>query len=107
MISWLNLLCMANHNTKAPFNYSKEYPEWWDWWVKDCTKYYKQWFKCVMHEAKMREVPTLFIRFEDLVSNPEPELVKIMRFMTQLKDLDGTNAERRIKEVIAKGKKAT
>ena len=60
-----------------------------------------------MHDAKFREVPTLFVRFEDLVSNPEPELANIMRFLTHLKDLEGTNAERRIKEVIAKGQKAT
>jgi len=56
-----------------------------------------------MHDAKMRQVPTLFVRFEDLNNNPEPELRNIMRFMTGLKDLDGTNAERRVKEVMAKG----
>jgi len=60
-----------------------------------------------MHDAKMREVPTLFVRFEDLVLNPEAELVNIMRFLTHLKDLEGTNAERRVKEVIAKGQKAS
>lgn len=45
MLSWLNLLCLANHNSKAPFDYDKEYPEWWDWWVRDCTKHYKNWFR--------------------------------------------------------------
>jgi len=103
MISWLNLLCLGNHDSKAPFDFEKEYPEWWDWWVRDCTKHFKNWFKVVMHDAKMRQVPTLFVRFEDLNNNPEPELRNIMRFLTGLKDLDGTNAERRVKEVMAKG----
>jgi len=32
-------------------------------------------------DAKFRDVPMMFIRFEDLVMNPEPELYNIMRFM--------------------------
>ena len=45
----------------------------------------------------------LFIRFEDLVMDPEPQLYNLMRFMLGKKDLTGTNAERRIKEVVAMG----
>lgn len=29
IISWLNLICMACHNLKAPFVYCKQYPNWW------------------------------------------------------------------------------
>ena len=39
--------------------------------------------------------------------NPEPELYNLMRFMLGKRDLSGTNAERRIKEVLALGQKAT
>ena len=49
-----------------------------------------------MNEAKFREIPVLFVRFEDLVMNPEPELNNIMKFMLGENDLTGTNAERRI-----------
>lgn len=107
ILSWLNLICMANHSSKAPFTFSKEYPEWWKWWVKDCCKHISNWFKIVMKDARMREVPILFIRFEDLINDPEVELVNLMRFLTHLKDIEGTNAQRRIKEVLAKGKSAT
>jgi len=58
-------------------------------------------------DAKFREVPMLFLRFEDLVKNPEPELYKLMRFMLGMHDLTGTNAERRIKEVLSMDKKVT
>lgn len=48
-------------------------------------------------------MPILFIRFEDLVMNPEPELYNMMSFLLGKRDLAGTNAERRIKEVLAMG----
>ena len=65
------------------------------------------WYKTYMVDAERKDVPVLFLRFEDLVMNPEPELYKMMQFMLGIKDLTGTNAERRIKEVIAKGSSAT
>ena len=43
--SWLNLIALCNHNTKAPFDYDKEYPNWWDWWVKDCSTKMGLWYK--------------------------------------------------------------
>ena len=55
----------------------------------------------------MRQLPILFVRFEDLVTDPEPQLSNIMRFLLGIKHIEGTNAERRIKEVIAKGAAAT
>ena len=56
---------------------------------------------------KKRTCPMLFVRFEDLLLNPEPELTNIMRFFLGMNDISGTNAERRVKEVIALGHKAT
>ena len=60
-----------------------------------------------MRDAREKSAPVLFVRFEDLVSNPEPELYRMMKFLLGETDLTGTNAERRIKEVIAKGAGAT
>ena len=60
-----------------------------------------------MRDAREKGAPILFVRFEDLVSNPEPELYRMMKFLLGETDLIGTNAERRIKEVIAKGAGAT
>ena len=56
-----------------------------------------------MKDAKFRDVPILFIRFEDLVMNPEPEIENMMKFLLGKRDLTGTNCERRIKEVLAMG----
>ena len=67
----------------------------------------KLWYKVVIEDAKMKRVPYYFLRFEDLVNDPETQLMNIMRFLLGKKDITGTNAERRVKEVIAKGKSAT
>ena len=106
-LSWLHLVAMNNHAIKSPINYEEVYPEYFDWWVRDCCTYINQWMQQMMDDAKRREVPMLFIRFEDLVLNPEPQLYNLMRFMLGKNDLTGTNAERRIKEVLAMGHSAT
>jgi hypothetical protein len=87
--------------------FAEEYPIWWDWWVKDCIRNLKNWYKVVLHDARKRTVPTIFIRYEDLCERPDVQLNNIMKYITGLNDLTGTNAERRVNEVIAKGHKAT
>lgn len=67
----------------------------------------KNWYKVVLHDARKREVPTIFVRYEDLCNGPEEQLRNIMRYVIGLDNLQGTNAERRIAEVLAKGEKAT
>jgi len=106
-LSWLHLVAMNNHAMKSPFNYEELYPNYFDWWIKDCCTHINNWMLTMMRDAKFRSVPILFIRFEDLVMNPEPELYNMMSFLLGKRDLTGTNAERRIKEVMALGQEAT
>ena len=67
----------------------------------------KNWYQTFIRDSREKSAPVLFVRFEDLVTNPEPELYRMMKFLLGETDLTGTNAERRIKEVIAKGAGAT
>ena len=106
-ISWLNLLATHCHSSKCPFNFEELYPTYWDWWVKYIINHINNWMMIMITEARERRLPILFLRFEDLVMNPEPELIKIMRFLIDRDDLSGTNAERRIKEVLSMGEQAT
>jgi hypothetical protein len=107
ILSWLNLVSTMSHAIKVPFDYAVEYPNWWQKWVEKLVKEVKQWYGTLMYHARKRDVPTIFVRFEDLLMNPKPELDLMMRFFTGLPQLKGTNAERRISEVIAMGKNAT
>ena len=71
IISWLNLCTTATHHSRAPFDFSIEYPQFWDWWVRDCTIRMRNWYRVVIDDAVTRRVPTIFIRYEDLTSNPD------------------------------------
>ena len=106
-LSWLHLAAMNNHAVKSPFDYETLYPNFFDVWGKDCVGHINSWMTHVCNDSKFRRVPMLFIRFEDLVLNPEPELYNMMSFLLGKRDLTGTNAERRIKEVLAMGSGAT
>ena len=96
IFSWLNLVSLMNHVQKAPFDYEKSYPKFFAWWVKHCGAVINAWYVQTMLDAKARDVPMLFVRYEDLMLNPEPELRNIMKFLLDLPDLTGTNAERRV-----------
>ena len=101
IISFLQLFTLCNHSQKAPFEYHEKYPVFWDWWVKLCCQRMANWYRTLMNDAKMKNLPVLFVRFEDLVVDPEPQLSNIMKMLNNMTDITGTNAERRVKEVIA------
>lgn len=44
----------------------------------------RDWFRVVLQDARSRAVPTVFIRYEDLVMTPEREYGVIMRLLTGL-----------------------
>ena len=71
-ISWLNCIMTGCHSIKVPFQINTEYPNFWDWFIKDCMGHMNNWYRTFMKDARMRQCPILFVRFEDLVSNPEP-----------------------------------
>ena len=43
------------------------------------------------------------VRYEDLVTDPKDTMMGLMSFLFGVKDLTGTNIERRIDEVVQKG----
>ena len=95
------MLCSSSHALKSPFKYEELFPKHWDWWVKNCSTVNNNWYRAMMREAKHREAPILFIRYEDLLVDPEPEVRAMMSFLLGERDLEGTIAERRLAEVLA------
>ena len=49
--------------------------------------------------SETTDKPIYFFRFEDIMANPEEELVKLFRFILGMDSLEGTVIEQRIKEV--------
>ena len=73
-MSYLHMTSCLNHSGKTPFDFETAYPNFFDWWVKHCCTKIKEWMAVTMNDAKFRNIPVLFVRFEDLVMNPAPEL---------------------------------
>ena len=96
VFSWLNLFSMNSHSLKSPVRYEQVYPVYFDRFMRDTCLHIKNWMESMMRDARLRRLPMLFIRYEDLVANPEPELRNLMSFLIGVRDLTGTNAERRI-----------
>lgn len=65
------------------------------------------WFGALLEDARKSPVPFYFVRFEDLISEPKPILEDLMKLLLNLDNLEGTNAQRRVDEVIGMGPDAT
>jgi len=59
------------------------------------------------HEQVMSDIasqiPTFYMRYEDLKLNAEPVLTDLFKFLLDMDSLEGTVCERQIKEVTASG----
>ena len=68
----------------------------------------KRFFDILMTDCfSKRANPLYIVRYEDLVLKPKETMMGLFAFILGEKDLTGTNAERRIDQVVAMGKKAT
>ena len=55
----------------------------------------------IMKTLVRHDIPVYFIRYEDLVLDPEPVLTELFRFLLSMESLEGTVIEKRIKDFIA------
>ena len=107
LLSWFHYLSQASHTSKAPYDVAADYPQLFDWWIRNQVPKMAKHYKLYMDEARQKKIPYLFVRFEDLVDDPKPQLELIMRYLLQMETLEGTNAQRRVDQVIAQGQSAT
>ena len=50
-----------------------------------------------------RQIPTYFMRYEDLKMNPRPVLEELFCFLLDVADIEGTVVQKRIGEVSSAG----
>ena len=104
ILSFASLSNTMSHAAQPPFSYDKDYPEWWNWWVTDQAKAHARYFETMLRHCNQEgRNPIYIVRYEDLVSNPRPELEGIMKYLLDLDDISGTNAQRRVDQVIDMG----
>ena len=102
--SYAGMCNTVNHAAKPQWEWERDYPEWWDWWIKiqvaHMKKYYDTMIKHCVEEGKN---PIYFVRYEDLVASKKETLMGLFSFLLETKDLDDTNCERRIDSVVDQG----
>ena len=105
--SYAALCNTLSHGNKPEYDFSVDYPEWWTNFVKRQAFLMQKFFEILIrHCTQENRQPLYIVRYEDLVSQPKDTLMGLMSFLLEQKDLTGTNIERRIEQVLSKGKGA-
>ena len=97
----------VSHGNKPDFDFLVDYPEWWNWFVKRQAFMMQKYFEILIRQGTTEaKNPMYIVRYEDIVTNPKETLMGLMSFLLEVKDLTGTNMERRIDQLVSKGKAA-
>lgn len=103
MASMALMLNTNSHSATTVVPPNEADPIWWDKFVKSVTKLLNN-SVAPMNEVEST-IPTYYIRYEDLVLNPEPVLMELFAFLLDVESIEGTLVEKRIKDYVAKGNK--
>ena len=93
----------STHSLKPDYDLALDYPEYWTWFVKRTARHMKRYFSTILEQCRSKRHPLYIVRYEDLVLEPKTTLVGLMSFLLESKDLQGSNVERRIEQIIAQG----
>ena len=88
----------CNDRLQIDQNYLEDHFDWWDKWVNAQTENLANSHAYVIDKVT-KKIPSLFIRFEDLVRNPEQALTDVFKFVLDRDSISGTVLERRIREL--------
>ena len=98
-----SLRILKSHSLEFNEKINRCYPKWWDEYVKVNIERMKLNYETVVNTIS-QEIPTLFLRYEDLVLNPEKELTNLFCFLLDVTSIEGTIIQKRIRTVIQAGK---
>lgn len=94
LASLTNTMC---HSASPEWEHSKDYATWWDWWVRDRADLTARFFDTLLKHALEEKKNAIYIvRFEDLVADSATEMEGVMKFLLNIDDIEGTNAQRRL-----------
>ena len=70
LVSYACFINTLNHSTKPEFDFEKDFPQWWDWFIRHQTMQMKRWFTTlIQHCVKEERNPIHFVRYEDMCSD--------------------------------------
>ena len=82
-------------------NYNENHADWWDKWVSIQSKNMAEGHDYIIKNV-VDQIPTYFVRYEDLLQNPAPILKDVFKVALNVESIEGTILERRIEEVSAR-----
>ena len=100
--SFVNLQHTRIHSLEVNEQYHVDFPEWWDSSVRNSTRNLRDNHTAVLNSIA-KEIPTYFMRYEDLKLDPVPALTELFCFLLDVPSIEGTLVERRINEVTIGG----
>ena len=100
--SFAHLNNTHSHTLVVNERYDVDFPEFWEQWVTGMTAEIKANHASVLNDITS-QIPTFFLRYEDLKLDPVPVLEALFSFLLDVDSLEGTLCQRKIREVAAGG----
>ena len=97
MTSLYNMVCTGSHNRSIHDNDFQKYPQLWSEFIQQDITVWKD-FHDFWVNAK---IPVHIIRYEDIVSSPEPTLKSLLEFILNTKDISGTKVHHFLKLAVS------
>lgn len=107
LASKVNFFVSMTHSKSIVNDLPKEDPEFFDAFFREALAEIKDYMEDMMQEIKSRNVPCVFLKFEELRNEPRESLREVFSFLLDIDDITGTVIEKRIDDVIAMGHSAT
>ena len=77
LVSWAHLLQIGSHSVVPIEKYHEAFPSFWKAFIVSMVQVMKESHRKVTEDIAVNKVPTYFIRYEDLVLDPEPHLIEL------------------------------
>ena len=88
----------GSHRLTIEQELHRDFPEFWNEWITRNIKNLKEDHDIVFNEIAL-QIPTYFMRYEDLKINPQPVLEQLFQFLLDVPSIEGTVVQKRIQEV--------
>ena len=102
--SYIGLRFGLSHSLVPQQKINEEFPDWWEQWLELSSKSLASFHRITVDEIG-KQVPTYYVRYEDLREKPAEVLREVFQFLLDVPSLDGTIVESRIEDTCSQGTK--
>ena len=100
MVSIWQLSVNMTHTRSMLNDFPNEFPEEWDWFVKEHIKVFNGFYDFWMEQSKSGNHPVHFIRFEDILTHQKDVTLGAFEFSLGKESLKGKYLEKRIDNLL-------